>query len=253
VADEADGALVVQEVAYAGLDALRAALPLDLCAYLHSITGEGPQLYLRAPDLSTMDASHAFDLFSSLRDALGVESPDVRSLRIAGFDALAVRSAGAASQGLFVLGRRDGVFDARARDLITGVCTAAGIACHAVEASTVKPPPAPVPVRVSASVADHVATADVTIAFGDAPSETRDGTGEGSTTTRAVAAAALAALGGDLKVGDVTDGEVAGERVVIALVHDGEGASAVAAALGGNDPLQAAAVAVLDAARRLRG
>lgn len=245
---EADGALAVQEVAYAGLDALRAAVPLDLCAYLHAVAGEGPQLYLRAPDLSSMDASHAFDLFSSLRDALGVSSPEVRSLRIAGFDAVAVRSAGTASDGLFVLGRRDTPLDQRERDLVTGVCGAAGIACHAVEASTVKPPAPAVPVRVSASVADHVATAEVTIAVGDA---TRDGTGEGSTTTRAVAAATLDALGGDLKVGDVTDGEVAGERVVIALVHDGEGASAVAAALGGNDPLQAAAAAVLDAAGRL--
>jgi hypothetical protein len=248
VADATDGALAVQEVAYAGLDALRAAVPLDLCAYLHAIASEGPQLYLRAPDLSTMDASHAFDLFSALRDALTVESPDTRSLRIAGFDAFAVRTRGESSDGLFVLGRRDGALDQRERDLVAGVCTAAGIACHAVEASTFRPRTPRVPTRVAAEVADHVARATVVIAAGD---DAREGSGEGATTTRAVAAATLDALGGDLKVGDVADGEVAGERVVIALVHDGDGASAVAAALGGDDPLQAAAVAVLDAASRL--
>jgi hypothetical protein len=248
VASPTDGTIAVQEVAYAGLDALRAAVPLDLCAYLHAGAGEGPQLYLRAPDLSTMDASRAFDLFSALRDALGAASPGARAARIAGFDALVVRTEGTASEGLFVLGRREGALDLRERDLIAGVCTATGIAAHAVEASSTKPAPPRVPVRVAAEVADHVAHADVVLSSGD---DVRNGKGEGSTTTRAVANATLDALGGDLKLGDVADGEVAGERVVIALVHDGDGASAVAAALGGDDPLQAAATAVLDAATRL--
>lgn len=248
MAETTDGALAVQDVAYAGLDALRSAVALDLCAYLHAIAGEGPQLYLRAPDLSTMDASQAFDLFTALRDALAVSEPDLRAIRIAGFDAVAVRTAGAASEGLFVLGRRDGPLDARERDLVAGVCDAVGVACHAMEATVTHPTAPFVPIRVAAEVADHVARADVVLAAGE---RTAEGSGEGATTTRAVAAATLDALGGDLKVGDVADGEVAGERVVIVLVHDGDGASAVAAALGGSDPLQATAAAVVDAASRL--
>ena len=243
--------LAVQEVAYAGLDALRGAVDLDLCAYLHAVPGLGPQLYLRAPDLSTMDAAQAFDLFSALRDALTDTTPGVRDLRVTTFHAVAVHTTGPTSQGLFVAGRRNEPLHTVARNLVASLCQAIGVACHAVE-DAVRPAPAGPsdrqPVRVAAEVDDSVARAEVVVRAGG---ETLEGRAEGSTTTTAVAEATLTAIGADLKIGDVTDGEVAGERVVIALVHDGEGRSAVAAALGGTDPMTATVVAVLDAAARL--
>ena len=42
VAAGSETGLAVQEVAYAGLDALRTAVELDLCAYLHAVPGLGP-------------------------------------------------------------------------------------------------------------------------------------------------------------------------------------------------------------------
>ena len=54
---EADPGLFVQRIVYAGLDAVRTVAALDLCAYVHAATGFGPQLYLRAPDLSYSHAA----------------------------------------------------------------------------------------------------------------------------------------------------------------------------------------------------
>ena len=62
-------ALVLQRVVYAGLDALRLVLAPDLCACLHAGATDSPQLYLRAPELSSLSATEAFTLFSALRAA----------------------------------------------------------------------------------------------------------------------------------------------------------------------------------------
>src|SRR3954463_2891239 len=86
--------LLVQRVAYAGLDALRAALPLDLCAYLHTTADAGPQLYLRAPDLSRLDATDAFSLFSALRDTLDSQETETATARVGGFESVSVVTTG---------------------------------------------------------------------------------------------------------------------------------------------------------------
>src|SRR5437870_3766656 len=66
----ADAGVMLQDIVYAGLEALRAAIPLDLCAYLHATEDQGPQLFLGSPDLGSIDSTEAFSLFSALRDAL---------------------------------------------------------------------------------------------------------------------------------------------------------------------------------------
>lgn len=242
-----ESGVAVQDVAYAGLDALLAALPLELCAYLHASPGIGPQLYLRAPDLSTMDATAAFDLFSALRDALEAGQPGARALTVAGFDAVAVLTAGATSQGLFVAGRASAPLEARERDVAERLAEAIGTACHALE-GVARPHAERTPLRVAAEVGETGAHAEVVV---PGPDGIRTGSADAATTTAAVAEATLAALGTGLKLGEVTDGEVAGEHVVIALVVDDAGASAVAAAKSGADHLAATAAAVLDAAARL--
>src|SRR3954466_2491171 len=85
--------VLVQRVAYAGLDALRAALPLDLCAYLHTAADAGPQLYLRAPDLSRLDATDAFNLFGALRDTLDSQATEGATTPINGFHSFTVVTA----------------------------------------------------------------------------------------------------------------------------------------------------------------
>jgi hypothetical protein len=97
-------ALVVQHLAYAALDALRVVVPLDLCAYLHVTDGDGPQLYLRTPDLSSMTAAQAFDVFTALRDAVDGDEATTSRCRIGRFDAVAIRTKGPRSSGVFVVG-----------------------------------------------------------------------------------------------------------------------------------------------------
>src|SRR3954467_5988996 len=99
--------VLVQGVAYAGPDALRAALPLDLCAYLHTTADAGPQLYLRSPDLSKMEATSAFNLFTALRDTLDNQETEGAITPISGFESFTVVTVGLRSRGLFVVGRRD--------------------------------------------------------------------------------------------------------------------------------------------------
>jgi hypothetical protein len=239
---------VVQDVAYAGLDALRAMVPLDLCAYLHAGAAMGPQLYLRAPDLSAMDATAAFDLFSALRDALGAGDPGVQRLSVAGFEALAVLTAGPCSRGLFVLGRRGDPLDAREEQLVRELCRAVGTAAHAVEAA-VRPEAEGGPLKVSVEIAEGLAHAEVVL---PAPGGLQRGSGTGPSPAEAVARAALDAIDPTLKLAAVTEGDVGGERLSVVLVRDARDRAAVGASLVSGDPLQATAEAAAEAAARLR-
>jgi hypothetical protein len=240
--------IVVQDVVYAGLDALRAVIPLELCAYLHAVAGFGPQLYLRSPDLSTMDAGEAFDVFTALRDALDSAEGDDWPLEVAGYDALAIPTAGTASRGVCVVGRRDRPLTFPEQDTAGLLWRAMGSACHAVEAAT-RPMPERSALRVSVEAVDGVAKAEVVV-----PGESgiRRGNGEAPSPTTAVALAALDAAHPAFKLGEVVDGEVSGERVMLVLVRDDQNHGAVGAALCASDHLHAAASATLEAANRLR-
>lgn len=242
----AERELVVQTLAYAALDALRFALPLDLCAYLHVVEGDGPQLYLRTPDLSTMSAAQAFDVFTALRDTVdGDESAE--RLRIASFDALAVRSAGDRSRGVFVVGRLDDPLDDAEIAVIDDMCAAMSLAAHTVEDEAPRPGGrAPELSAVGVRIDEGSAHAELTFLWGDG--RTATGAAVAASTTDAVALATLTALAPDRKLGEVTEGTVSGERVMIALVRDAGDHVAIGTALVDNDPLRAAALATAHAA-----
>jgi hypothetical protein len=240
--------IAVQDLAYVGLDALRAMVQLDLCAYLHVSSALGPQLYLRAPDLSTLDPTAAFELFSALRDVLATAEPGVRRMLVTTFQSVTVLTAGESSRGLFVLGRRDDPLTADEEQLAAGLCRAVGIAAHAVETSA-RPALEGGPLKVSVQTLDGVAHAEVVLPVSG---ELRTGTGDGPSPTDAVARATLDALDNRLKLVNVTDGEIGGERVVVALVKDSADEAASGAALAGSDALHATAMATADAAFKLR-
>ena len=237
--------LVVQTLAYAALDALRFALPLDLCAYLHVVDGDGPQLYLRAPDLSSMTAAQAFDVFTALRDTLGdepVEPVEAASNRvqIGRYDAVALRASGTRSRSVFVVGREDTSLDDSEVALIDDMCAAMSLATHTLEDES-GPAGRPELTGVGVRLDDGVAHAELTFSIGGGRSAT--GSASAPATTDAVALATIDALGPDRKLGEVTEGTVSGERVMIALVRDGDDRVTIGTALVGNDPVRAAAVA----------
>jgi len=238
---------LVQDVVYAGLDALRAVMPLDLCACVHAAADVGPQLFLRSPALSAMDANQAFDLFTSLRATLDEGGNDDRHLEVAGFDALAVPTRGQVSRGLFVVGRVDPPLTDGELMAASGLCRSVGAVAHTVEATT-RPAPERSALRVAVEVVDGVARAEVLV---PTVGGVRPGQGQALSPTNAVAEATLDALDGGLKLVEVADGEVAGERTMIVLVRGDNGASTVGAALSEGDHLHATAVATLDAVARL--
>lgn len=239
--------VLVQRVAYAGLDALRAALPLDLCAYLHTTADAGPQLYLRAPDLSQLDATDAFSLFSALRDTLDGQETEQDTATVSGFDSFTVVTTGVRSRGLFVVGRRHDPLDAEERETAATLCRAIGSVSHALSDAGIADAD-PTPVRVAVEVVDGQAKADVLVSRSG---EMRIGRGEASSPTVAVALATLDALDPSLKLLHSIEDDIGHERAVLVLVGDGEGSNALGSALCGADHLHATAGAALQAADRL--
>ena len=239
--------LLVQQVAYAGLDALRAALPLDLCAYLHTTADAGPQLYLRAPDLSAMDATEAFNLFSALRDTLDNQETEGATTQVGGFQSFTVVTSGVRSRGLFVVGRNEYALDPDEQETVTALCRAIGAVGHALDDAALAEAD-PTPVRVAVEVRGGQARADVLVSRSG---EMRIGQGEAPSPIVAVALATLDAVDRSLKLAHSSEDEIGSERAVLVLVRDDTGHNALGSALSGTDALQATASAALQAADRL--
>src|SRR3954469_6193247 len=239
--------VLVQRVAYAGLDALRAAIPLDLCAYLHTTADTGPQLYLRAPDLSKMDATSAFSLFTAVRDTLDNQETEGAVTAIGGFESFTVVTEGLRSRGLFVLGRRESALDPHEQEVASALCRSIGAVSHALSDAGLADTE-PSPVRIAVEVSDGQARADVLVSRAG---EMRIGQGEASSASVAVAVATLDAVDPALKLIQCSEDEIGAERAVLVLIRDEGGTNALGSALCGSDPLQATAGAALQAADRL--
>jgi hypothetical protein len=245
-APPADLGLVIQDVIYAGLDALLAAIPLELCAYLHLAEGAGTQLYLRTPDLSSMDANECFALFGALRDALDANEQDDSPLEVRGFHALTMNTPGARSRGLHVVGRRAGELDDHERDLAGRLSHALAAATHSLEA--IGPPTEEPTLRLSVELVEGGPQADISL---EAGGQTRAGRGSAESPFEAVALAVLDAFGDGYGLVHAGLQEAGGERVALVIVQEPGGCRGLGSALG-QDPLQATASAALEAVRRLR-
>lgn len=134
----------LQDVVYAGLDALQAAVSIDLCAYLHSPIGYEPQLYLGVPSLASLPADRALDLFEAMRAAAeeratAAENDDhgAAQLMLAGFHAVVVRTEGSDSSGLHAVGRLGRPLDEVDRAVAVRLCEALGVATQRLESAAV--------------------------------------------------------------------------------------------------------------------
>lgn len=138
--------LSLQELIYAGLDALRTGRDgIELAAYLHASGGTGPQLFLAAPTLESLRPNQAFDLFIALRDAL--QRPDAAGLDggaeggesvedLGGFHALTVVTAGPSSRGLHAVGRRSAPMTGADRAVLAPLARTLGRVNHRLEEVT---------------------------------------------------------------------------------------------------------------------
>lgn len=250
----ADAGLMVQDVVYTGLEAMRAAVPLDLCAYLHATEDQGPQLFLGAPDLASIEPTDAFSLFTALRDALQDPHEGDETMLLGGYLAIAVSTEGPLSRGLHVVGRHETPFEPEERAIIARLAGALGRLIHSVEQPHAAAQPrttAGGPIRVAVEMLSDRARAEVSAPFGD---EIRTGTGEAPTAPRAVALAVIDAVDASLKLRDTAEGDIGGERAVLVLLTDSSERIALGATLidlTSSDALRATASAALDAALRL--
>ncbi|HVL90966.1 MAG TPA: hypothetical protein VM841_12105 [Actinomycetota bacterium] len=250
-----DAGMLVQDIVYAGLEALRSAVALDLAAYLHEAPDQGPQLFLGAPTLAEIEPTAAFNLFAALRDGLG-EERNGDDIVVPGFCAVAITTSGPVSRGVHVLGRRDAALADYEREVLVRLAYTFAALAHSVEHA---PPPdvSPVqagawftPARVVVETVPGGAEATVTVVAGD---ESRTQTAQASSTPRAVAVAAVAAVDPSLKVVEAGEEQIGDVRAVLALVADATGRQTIGSAVVDeqNDSLRAAAAAALDAAVRL--
>ena len=231
--------LTVQSVAYVGLDALLAAMPFDLCAYLHVGEQLGPQLYLRQPTLADLDPADAFRLFSTLRDLLDERPSEDLRTRIDTFDACVAVSSGPRSHGLWAAGRHDGLHDKAAATAVS-VGRAIMTVCHAAESAAVASS-LPVVLRVGVDTRGDSTTAEVEIDNG----RTITGYGSGATQLAAVATATIDGIAPSSKLIAADEDTIDDQRVVLVLVRDDQGESTVGSALADRGPLVAAAEATL--------
>src|SRR2546422_11342490 len=124
---------LADEVVQHGLDALCAALPLDLCGYVHVSDGTGPRVALRTPEPGRVDAAQVFDLVTATTPLMArapIESP----IRAGGFVGLAVATAGPRSRGVHVVGRRGHGLSRGHRRMAVMLARAFGGLCHRLEA-----------------------------------------------------------------------------------------------------------------------
>jgi hypothetical protein len=240
--------LLIQDTVYAGLDALRASIPLDLCAYLHVAHDSGPQLYLRSPELSSMDANEAFELFGALRDTLREAPNEETEVALGSYVAMALTTNGSRSRGLHVVGRRSAGLERSERDLATRLCRSLAGVCHNLEARA-EPAVDATPIRVAVESGDNESKAEVSVPVSGG---LRTGWGSGSSAVAAVATAVLDALGADWELVHAGDADAAGEHALLVLLSDSAGRPSLGCALAASDPLRAVAAATLDAANRLR-
>jgi hypothetical protein len=131
--------LPLQELVYAGLDALAAVTDLDVCAYLHDSPSTGPQLVLGTPSLDATKGPQAFGLLADLSAALerahGDDGPSATVVEedVAGIPCLTVTTVGPDGCGVHALGRRSPALPPATRDALVRLAKALGAALHRLQ------------------------------------------------------------------------------------------------------------------------
>lgn len=131
--------LPLQELVYAGLDALAAVTDLDVCAYLHDSPSTGPQLFLGAPSLDAGKGPQALallaDLTAVLERAHGDDGPVAAVVEevVAGVPCLTVTTVGPDGYGVHALGRRAPDLPPATRAALVRLAEALGGALHRLQ------------------------------------------------------------------------------------------------------------------------
>jgi hypothetical protein len=224
----------------AGLDQLDETMPLDLAAYLHLPHHGEPMLYLRRPRIGTLTPSRAYRLFSRIVQAVrggateGTFSQD-------DYVAVFLRTPGAHSDGLHVLGREHAVVDASTLPAVR--VTARTFATITNQA--IANPPADV---VAPRLLVELGTAGTTVRIVETPgAEFSDGEATTLDAQEAVVRATLVAAGSSLAYQEAREVPTEAGRAVLVVLTDAASVPHPGFVVSSDDVLQATALATVRA------
>ncbi len=130
--------LRLQELVYAGLEALAAVDAADVCAYLHDSPATGPQLFLGQPSLAEAKGPQAYSIFADLSTLLershgvdGVPAPGIEL--VGGVRCLTVWTVGPESRGVHAIGRRSGESTGPQRAALGRLASALATSVHQLQ------------------------------------------------------------------------------------------------------------------------
>jgi hypothetical protein len=232
-------ARVLHSLANAGLDQLEATTPLDLSAYLHLPRHDEPTLFLRRPELATSTPTRVYRLFSRIVQAVrggATEGTFTQDSLIAVF----LRTPGAMSDGLHVLGRESGVIDAAALPGLRTTARTFATICNQFAAGNPTDLETP---RLVVELGDDGTTVHVSAPSG----EGHTGVATASEAQEAVVRAVLQASDSAFGFREAREVPVENGRAVLVVLADESGAPRPGFVVSGDDVLQATASATVRA------
>jgi hypothetical protein len=230
---------VLHSLVHAGLDQLEATTPLDLSAYLHLPRYDEPTLFLRKPELATMTPTRAYRLFSRIVQAVrggASEGTFTQDSLVAVF----LRTPGAMSDGLHVLGRENGVIESTALPALRTTARTFATICNQFAAGTPTDLETP---RLVVELGDAGTTVHVSAPAGEGHS----GVATASEAQEAVVRAVLQASDCDFGYREAREVPVENGRAVLVVLADESGAPRPGFVVSGDDVLQATASATVRA------
>jgi hypothetical protein len=239
--------LLLQRLLYAGLDAIQASVPVELAACLHRVGDEEAQLYVRAPELTTLNLAQTVEITAALRE-IG-EHPELQeaTLEVGGYEARALVTGDARAITIWIFGRRGEPIADDDLDLIDNVVVAVGgVAASMAETDFAERWDGII--RLSVDAAEELPRAEVAVA---GPKTVTTGVASGASTAEAVANAIILAVNPSLHLAGISDVEVDGADAVVVMLRNSAGRGATGSALAGANPLHAVGHATLEAARAL--
>jgi hypothetical protein len=232
---------VLRSLADAGFDLLEEGSPLGLCAYLHAPAHKDPHLFIRTPSFDSLTPTRAFRLTHAIAMMSNAQE-DTGAFIWEGLDCIYVRTHGAASDGIHVVGGTSGRMDYGSTQITKEICAAFGGLAHQVQnggSDDITPP------RLTVEQTDGATTVRADIEGPDGV--TVSATATATDRREAVARAVLEATEPNGKFIDVRNLALQDRKGSLVVLLDAKGALRLGITLVNDDVVSAAAIATLRA------
>ncbi|HEX7097045.1 MAG TPA: hypothetical protein VF183_14250 [Acidimicrobiales bacterium] len=230
---------VLHSLVHAGLDQLDQATSLDLLAYLHVPRYDEPTLFLRRPELGSLTPTRAYRLFARIVQAVRGGASE-GTFTLDSLVAVFLRTPGAISDGIHILGRENGVLDSSALPALRTTARTFATICNQFAAGTPTDLETP---RLVVELGDEGTTVHVSAPTG----EGHTGAATATEAQEAVVRAVLQASNCDYTFREAREVPVENGRAVLVVLTDDKGTPHPGFVVSGEDVLQATAAATIRA------